>query len=132
MQATKRYFRFQMQTRMLLMFLAWLCCLASFFNLWVWLQARRYEKKNTVLQDTNLFCAIVSCGLCVLLCCLHIVFMEREQQIDSLWQEKWIHMHNVLAAKLSTLRVVANQTEPTDAKLSQPMKYNLNSDLQRG
>ena len=103
-----------MHSRMLLMFLAWLCCVASFFNLWIWLQARRYEKNNTALKDANLLCAVISCGLCVLLCFSHIVFMEREEQLDTMWQQKWTSMHELMVAKLDDLRIMGNQTNQTN------------------
>ena len=32
---------------------SWLFCACALFNLWVWLQARRYEKQLTLLRDLN-------------------------------------------------------------------------------
>jgi len=68
---------------------SWLFCACALLNLWIWLQARRYEKQLTLLRDVNLAAAAAcACGSALFLV-LHFAEEDRERALERAWRARW-------------------------------------------
>jgi hypothetical protein len=73
---------------------SWLFCACALLNLWVWLQARRYEKQLTLLRDVNLAAAAAcACGSALFLV-LHFAEEDRERALERAWRAGWLRLVN--------------------------------------
>ena len=68
---------------------SWLFCACALLNLWIWLQARRYEKQLALLRDANMAAAVAcACGA-VLFLVLHFAEEDRERALERAWRARW-------------------------------------------
>lgn len=96
---------------MFIIILAWLSCVVSFGNAWLWLQGRKYEKKKNAYRDANMLCFVLAFLLCVALVCVHFIFEQNEKDFDTKWNEEWTKMHSLMQRKL--IDFFHNSSEPT-------------------
>lgn len=68
---------------------SWLFCACALLNLWIWLQARRYEKQLALLRDANMAAAVAcACGSALFLV-LHFAEEDRERALERAWRARW-------------------------------------------